>query len=193
MKAQAGAGRPGMCQCEFSATEKFLLFMDVRVWHPSHPQPLVWDPLHPTLGVRLRSVAFQSQWSGSSKNPEHLPPVRLFPREAAMFIGPATLHTFYSTWPTTLAIGDETGDWTSWHGAISAQEGNRILDGVAEPPLSWELCKKEEQLVADAKAECHSEAVRTKSARVAKCGQRQTARADWVKSWFWREKTRFRH
>ena len=109
MKAQAGAGRPGMCQCEFSTTEKFLLFMDVRAWHPSHPRPLVWDPLHPTLGVRLQSVAFQSQWSGSSKNPEHLPPVWLFPREAAIFISPATLHTFYSTWPTTLAISDETG------------------------------------------------------------------------------------
>lgn len=80
----------------------------------------------------------------------------------------------------------------SWHRAISAQEGNCILDGVAESPLSWELCK-EEQLVAGAKAEWHSEAVRTKSTRAAKCRQWQTARADRVKSWCWRERTRFCH
>lgn len=144
--------------------------------------------------MRLWPVAFQSQWSGSSKNLEHLPLVWLFLRKTAILTGHATLHTFYSTRPTSLAISDET-EWLqpiSWHGAISAQEGNRILDGVAESPLSWELCK-EEQLVAGVKAEWHSEAVRTKSTRAAKCRQWQTARADRVKSWCWRERTRFCH
>lgn len=59
-------------------------------------------------------------------------------------------------WPSVMR-----SEWLqpiSWHGAISAKEGNRILGDVAESRLSWELCKKEEQLVAGEKAEWHSEA-----------------------------------